>query len=149
MKIALPRRINAQIALLLLVCVALFHAAVTSILLFFSPGPADPRNAMANTTLSALIALNTTPAPDRARLAEVLNKFLPELNISFSTPKEAISVTVPDFSLFNRRLPAEVKARVIRTGEDEKLLATLQDGQEVEFAVNAPHPDFVGVARLG
>ena len=39
MKIALPRRINAQIALLLLVCVALFHAAVTSILLFFSPGP--------------------------------------------------------------------------------------------------------------
>jgi len=64
MKIALPRRINAQIALLLLVCVALFHAAVTSILLFFSPGPADPRNAMANTTLSALIALNTTPAPD-------------------------------------------------------------------------------------
>jgi len=35
MKIALPRRINAQIALLLLVCVALFHAAVTSILLFF------------------------------------------------------------------------------------------------------------------
>jgi len=52
-----------------------------------------------------LIALNTTPAPDRARLAEVLNKFLPELNISFSTPKEAISVTVPDFSLFNRRLP--------------------------------------------
>jgi len=149
MKIALPRRINAQIALLLLVCVALFHAAVTSILLFFSPGPADPRNAMANTTLSALIALNTTPAPDRARLAEVLNKFLPELNISFSTPKEAISVTVPDFSLFNRRLPAEVKARVIRTGEDEKLLATLQDGQEVEFAVNSPHPDFVGVARLG
>jgi hypothetical protein len=56
MKIALPRRINAQIALLLLVCVALFHAAVSSILLFFSPGPADPRNAMANTTLSALIA---------------------------------------------------------------------------------------------
>ncbi len=148
MKIALPRRINAQITLLLLVCVALFHAAATSILLFFSPGPADPRNAMANTMLSALIALNTTPASDRVRLAEVLNKFLPEINISFSTPNEAISVTAPDFSSFNRRLPAEVKAQVIRTGEEEKLLATLQDGQEVAFTVNAPHPGFVGVALV-
>jgi signal transduction histidine kinase len=77
-----------------------------------------------------------------------LNKFLPELNISFSTPKEAISVTVPDFSLFNRRLPAEVKARVIRTGEDEKLLATLQDGQEVSLSLMTPHPGFGRMALV-
>jgi signal transduction histidine kinase len=147
MMIALPRRINAQIAVLLIICVALFHAAVSSILLYFSPAPTDPRHAMANTMLSAIVALNSTPAPERARLAAALNEHLPELEISFSRPRNTVSAE-PDFGIFDRRLPIEVKAQVIRTGENEKVLATLQDGQEVTFALATLHPSFVVIALI-
>ena len=66
MKIWMPRRINMQIALLLLVCVALFHAAATAVLLFSSAGPVDPRNALATTAVTALAALNSASASERS-----------------------------------------------------------------------------------
>jgi signal transduction histidine kinase len=148
MMIRLPHRINAQIAVLLFICVAFFHAAVASILLYFSPGPTDPRRAIANTMLSAIVALNSTPTPDRARLAAALNERIPELNISFSKAPDSVSARAPDFDYFDRRLPIEVKAQVIWTGEDEKVLATLQDGQEVTFGLTALGPNFVVMALI-
>ena len=86
MKIGMPKQINMQIALLLLVCVALFHAAATAILLFSSPGPADPRNVFATTEATALASLNSASASERSKIVAALNDSVPELALALSAP---------------------------------------------------------------
>ena len=148
MKIWMPQRINMQIALLLLVCVALFHAAASAILLFSSPGPGDPRNALATTALTALAALNSAPASERSRIVTALNESLPELAISLSAPIGTSPVAIPDSGFFNARLPSGMEMGIVSVGAGEKLVATLQDGQKVSFSLMAPHPGFGRMALV-
>ena len=142
MKIWMPRRINMQIALLLLVCVALFHAAATAILLFSSPGPGDPRNALATTALTALAALNSAPASERSRIVAALNDSVPELAISLSAPIGTSPIAISDSDFLKARLPSGMEIGIVSVGTGEKLVATLQDGQKVSLSLMAPHPRF-------
>jgi len=148
MKIWMPQRINMQIALLLLVCVALFHAAASAILLFSSPGPGDPRNALATTALTALAALNSAPASERSRIVTALNESLPELAISLSAPIGTSPVAIPDSGFFNARLPSGMEMGIVSVGAGEKLVATLQDGQKVSLSLMAPRPKFGRMALV-
>ena len=148
MKIWMPRRINMQIALLLLVCVALFHAAATAVLLFSSAGPVDPRNALATTAVTALAALNSASASERSRIVAALNDSLPELAIALSAATGTSPVAIPDSDFLNTRLPSVMEMGIVRVGASEKLVATLQDGQKVSLTLMAPHRDFGRIALV-
>jgi signal transduction histidine kinase len=148
MKIGMPKRINMQIALLLLVCVALFHAAATAILLFSSPGPADPRNVFATTEATALASLNSASASERSKIVAALNDSVPELALALSAPIGTSPIAISDSDSLKARLPSGMEIGIVSVGTGEKLVATLQDGQKVSLSLMAPHPGFGRMALV-
>ena len=87
MKFLLPRRITAQIALVLVLCVVLFHAAVSVIL--FSFGTRHPPHAF-DDALSAIVALDAVPAAQRTEVGSQFTALFPDLHLIL-----ARSVAIP------------------------------------------------------
>ncbi|MGJ0507593.1 MAG: ATP-binding protein [Methylocystis sp.] len=128
------RTINVQLALLLLVCVGLFHAAVTVIFLLFQPAPSGLRDHNAAVIVTALTALNAASPAERPAIAAALNANLPSFGVKLSEPGSA-AVQVGHPVYFESLLPAGVQAEVDE--RDKRVIGLLHDGQKFMLEASA------------
>ena len=152
----LPRRITLQIALLLVLCVAFFHAAVFVIL--FSFGRFHPPRAT-DGALNAILALEAVPAGERPAIVSKISASLPDLDLTLaSSPAPTIPATGLPVEVLREKLPAGVVVARRPDASEGFLVATLTDGQQVAFKAPLP-PDgpsrvilistlFVGISFL-
>jgi len=142
MKLHLPRRINVQIGLLLVLCVLLLHGAVTAILYFSSPGPGGPRNHAADAALVALAALDAAPSSDRPKVVAAMAKIAPELDLSLAVVADANmrakTATSPELDFIRSHSPAG--ATIEPASNARKAIVTLGDGQKISFSMPGPGP---------
>jgi signal transduction histidine kinase len=131
------RNINVQLGLLLLVCVGLFHAAVTAIFFLTQPAPGDPRDLSAAVSVTALTALDAASVAERPVIAAALSANLRGFNVAL-LPPEVSAGKGGHTVYFQSRLPAGVEIEA-KDG-DEQLMGMLHDGQR--FVLDAPnlHP---------
>ncbi|MBM3623981.1 MAG: two-component sensor histidine kinase, partial [Alphaproteobacteria bacterium] len=108
MRMSALRNINVQLGLLLLLCVGLFHAAVTAILFLTHPDPSDPRDLSASIVVAALTALDAASVAERPAIATAFNANLPGFHVALSAPEIAAQNKGPP-AYFQSRLPAGVK----------------------------------------
>ncbi|WP_246657360.1 ATP-binding protein [Methylocystis sp. B8] len=130
------RNINVQLGLLLLLCVGLFHAAVTAILFLTHPAPDDPRDQSAAVIVASLTALDAASVTERPMIAAALNANLPGFHVELSESVVAArNGRHPVY--FRSRLPVGVE---IEMKEGQQLFGSLHDGQN--FVLDAPdaHP---------
>lgn len=127
------RKINVQLAFLLLVCVGLFHAALTAILLLSQPAPGGTRGHNAAVVVTALTALDAASAAERPAIAAALNTNLRGFHVTLSKPEGAARRGGHPV-YFQSRLPAGVEAEVDEA--DKRLIGMLHDGQK--FVLDAP-----------
>jgi signal transduction histidine kinase len=138
-RIAAFRNINVQLGLLLLLCVGLFHAAVTTIFFLSEPAPGQPRDLSASIVVTALTALDAASATERSAIATAFNANLPGFHIAFSEP--GIAVRDGGYPVYFRsRLPAgvEVEAHDV----DKQFSGSLHDGQKFVLSALTRHPGF-------
>jgi signal transduction histidine kinase len=133
------RNINVQLGLLLLLCVGLFHAAVTTILFLSEPAPGRPRDLSASIVVTALTALDAASATERPAIATAFNANFPGLHVALSEPAAAVR-DGGDPVYFRSRLPAGVEVEA--HDGDKQFSGSLRDGQK--FVLNAPirFPEF-------
>jgi signal transduction histidine kinase len=143
MRLALPKRINNQLALLLVACVLLFHVLIVAVVIAFFPDLDDPRSPLASANISIAVALNAAAPSERAALASALNHNLPGLNLSLlQSSKNSGGQAAPDETQhFSVVLKRSLEA-------DGALFATLQDGQTIQFSPVSPGPDFLGMILI-
>ncbi len=133
------RNINVQLGLLLLLCVGLFHAAVTAILFLSEPFPGRPRDLNASVVVAALTALDAASAAERPAIATAFNANLPGFQIALSAP----GVAAPNKghpAYFRSRLPVGVEIEA--HNDDKQFSGSLHDGQKFVLDAPAPHPGF-------
>lgn len=133
------RNINVQLGLLLLLCVGLFHAAVTAIIFLSEPALERPRDPSASIIVAALTALNAASTSERPTIIAALNANLPRFHVALKGPA-APTLNGRQPVYFQSLLPAGVK---IETYDgDRQLIGSLHDGQN--FVLDAPtgHPGF-------
>jgi len=127
------RNINVQLGLLLLLCVGLFHAAVTAILFLSQPAPDRPRDLSASIVVAALTALDAASPSERPTIVAALNATLPQFHIALQEPgAAALKRDQPVY--FQSRLPAGVE--IDAYDGDRQLIGSLHDGQK--FALDSP-----------
>ncbi|CCJ07226.1 Putative two component Signal transduction histidine kinase (putative osmolarity sensor) [Methylocystis sp. SC2] len=133
MKTSALRNINVQLGLLLLLCVGLFHVAVTTILFLSEPAPGHPRDRSASIVVATLTALDAASAAERPAIAAALNANLPGFHVALSEPGVAArNGGKPVY--FQSRLPVGVE---IGAHDDNKRFSgSLHDGQQ--FLLDAP-----------
>ena len=156
MKRIVPRRITMQIALLLVLCVAFFHAAVFAIL--FSFGTRHPPRAT-DGALTAILALDAATPTDRTAIMAEIATSLPDLDLSLDkAPVPTVAASGHGFDILREKLPAAIPVARRAGAPEEALVATLTDGQRVSFRIPLP-PDgpsrvilvtilFVGISFL-
>ena len=133
------RNINVQLGLLLLLCVGLFHAAVTAILFLSEPVPGAPRDLSASIVVAALTALDAASAAERPAIATAFNANLPGFHVALSAPGVAAR-NKGHPAYFRSRLPVGVEIEA--HDDDKQFSGSLHDGQK--FVLDAPtrHPGF-------
>ncbi len=133
------RNINVQLALLLLLCVGLFHAAVTTIIFLSEPAPGHPRDLHASIVVAALTALDAASVAERPAIATAFNANLPEFHVALSEPDVAAR-NGGHSAHFQSRLPVGIEIKV--HDEDGQFSGSFHDGQK--FLLDAPgrHPGF-------
>ncbi len=133
------RNINVQLGLLLLLCVGLFHAAVTAILFLSEPVPGAPRDLSASIVVAALTALDAASAAERPAIATAFNANLPGFHVALSAPGVAARNNGHP-AYFRSRLPVGVEIEA--HDDDKQFSGSLHDGQK--FVLDAPtrHPGF-------
>lgn len=127
------RNINVQLGLLLLLCVGLFHAAVTAILFLSPPFPGHPRDLNASIVVAALTALDAASAAERPVIAAAFNANLPGFQIALLAPGLAAR-NKGHPAYFRTRLPVGVDIEA--HDDDEHFSGSLHDAQE--FVLHAP-----------
>ncbi len=143
MRTSALRNINVQLGLLLLLCVGLFHAAVTAILFLSQPAPGNPRDLSATIVVAALTALDVSSAMERPAIAAALNATLPGFHVTLSEP----GVATPNKghpAHFRSRLPIGVEIEA--HDDDKQFSGSLNDGQK--FVLDAPAPPHPGFSRF-
>lgn len=126
------RNINVQLGLLLLLCVGLFHAAVTAILFLSEPFPGHPRDLNASIVVAALTALDAASASERPAIAAAFSANLPGFQIALSAPGTAAR-NKGHPAYFRSRLPVGVE---IEAHDDGQFSGSLHDAQK--FVLDAP-----------
>ncbi|MGJ0620242.1 MAG: ATP-binding protein [Methylocystis sp.] len=143
MRTSALRNINVQLGLLLLLCVGLFHAAVTAILFLSEPFPGRPRDLNASIIVAALTALDAASAAERPAIAAGFSANLPGFQIALSAPGVAApSKGHPAY--FRSRLPIGVEIEA--HDHDKQFTGSLNDGQK--FVLDAPAPPHPGFSRF-
>lgn len=155
MRTSVLRNINVQLALLLVVCVGLFHAAVTAIVLMSQPTAGDPRDRNAVVVVAALTALDAASVTERPAIAAALNANLPGFHVAFSEP-EGDAGRGDHLVHFRSRLPTGVEVKADKG--DKHLIGLLHDGQKFVLEASTVKPrlhrfalvtiGFVGISLL-
>lgn len=133
MKTSALRNINVQLGLLLLLCVGLFHAAVTAIFFLSEPARDRPRDLSASIVVAALTALDAASAAERPTIAAAFNANLPGFHVALSGPGVAARNGGPPV-YFQDRLPTGVE--IVAHDGDKLFSGSLHDGQK--FLLDAP-----------
>ena len=152
----LPRRITLQIALLLVLCVAFFHAAIFVIL--FSFGRFHPPRAT-DGALNAILALEAVPSAERPTIVSKISASIPDLELSLAArPAPTVPATGLPVEVLREKLGPAIPVTRRPDAPEGAFVATLTDGQQVAFRTPLP-PDgpsrvilvtflFVGVSFL-
>lgn len=128
-----------QLGLLLLLCVGLFHAAVTTIFFLTQPAPGDPRDLSAALSVAALTALDAASTTERPAIAAALNANLPGFHVALSGPGVAArNGGQPVY--FQDRLPTGVEIEA--QDGDKRFSGSLHDGQKFELDAPTRRPGF-------
>jgi len=139
------RNINVQLGLLLLLCVGLFHAAVTAILFLSQPAPGDPRDLSAAVSVAALTALDAASVTERPAIATAFNANLPKFHVTLSGPGVVVrNGGHPVY--FRSRLPAGVEIEA--HDGDQPMTGSLHDGQQFALVAPARAPGFQRFAMV-
>jgi signal transduction histidine kinase len=139
LKTSALRNINVQLGLLLLLCVGLFHAAVTTIFFLTQPAPGDPRDLSAALSVAALTALDAASAAQRPAIATAFNANLPGFHVALLGPGVAARHGGQPV-YFQDRLPTGVEIEA-RDG-DKRFTGSLHDGQKFELDAPTRRPGF-------
>ena len=133
---ALPQRITFQIALLLVICILLFHAAFLSFVFMLGLGRAPP-NAQLDMAAIAIAMLDSAPADQRGRLGAALDRVGAGLHVSTRPSDDrAASVASAPAAYLRSRLPAGVNVESALSGEGVRV--ALSDGQRISVAMGKP-----------
>ncbi|MGJ0424866.1 ATP-binding protein [Methylocystis sp.] len=139
MKTSALRNINVQLGLLLLLCVGLFHAAVTTIFFLTQPAPGEPRDLSAALSVAALTALDAASAAERPAIATAFNANLPGFHVALLGPGVAArNGGQPVY--FQDRLPTGVEIEA--HDGDKRFSGSLHDGQKFELDAPTRRPGF-------
>ncbi len=133
MKTSALRNINVQLGLLLLLCVGLFHAAVTTILFLSEPAPGHPRDLGASIVVAALTALDAASAAERPAIATAFNENLPGFHVALSKPG-VVARNGGQPVYFRSRLPVGIE--IAAHDDTKRFSGSLHDGQQ--FLLDAP-----------
>lgn len=141
------RNINVQLGLLLLLCVGLFHAAVTAILLLSEPAPGDPRDHGAAVVVAAVTALDAASPKERLAIVVALNAHLPGFRLTLMELDRAAQAGAHPV-YFQSRLPEGVTVAVTDVDNQKKSFGFLHDGQGIVLDTFPPTPGFDGFALV-